>query len=615
MEIQEKMLLRKKDVIFRVLQLKDCEALLIDCLKRTMPCWHRLDDLADAEMITEEELLAGNELFADALSSFDTALAHKRYTIIAGIIHVIGDKLERSRRIRETSAFNHVSAQTVRHYLCEYLVFQDVRCLALVKPVQERELTVDEKNMRWALNKFYYTSQKLPLTAVFIKMLSEKYVGEDGSILEDHPSIYQFRRFQKKHEKIETTLISRQGLKDYQRNCRPLLGDGVQAFAPAVGCGMLDATICDIYLVNDAGELVGRPELVAGVDAYSGLCIGYLLAWEGGVHSLRGLTLSILEDKVELCRRHGILIEEKDWPCKDVLPGTLVTDMGSEYTSGTFEQISELGVTVVNLDAYRPELKGPIEKFFDCVQSYFKPELKGRGVIEPDWQERGTHDYRKDACLTLREFETILLRCILYYNAQRVVEDFPYTEEMLGRKIRPYASAIYAYGKDLPGTNLIPVERARLMLTLLPRTEGRFTREGLKANGLRYRRPKEDHSFNEMFLRGGTASVAYNPDNVNQIWLIREGEYIPFDLIESRFHDRSSEKVLSMKERQRELVRQEQERNLQAKVDLAGHIEVIASRANKHYAGETKIKNVRETRRRERNKTHRDYTHVEGGAV
>ena len=74
--------------------------------------------------------------------------------------------------------------------------------------------------------------------------------------------------------------ISRNGLKDYQKNHRPLLGDGIQEFAPHVGVGMLDATVCDIYLVNDAGELVGRPILTACIDAYSGLCCGYSLTWE-----------------------------------------------------------------------------------------------------------------------------------------------------------------------------------------------------------------------------------------------------------------------------------------------------------------------------------------------
>lgn len=56
--------------------------------------------------------------------------------------------------------------------------------------------------------------------------------------------------------------------------------------------------------------------------------------------------------------------------------------MGKEYTSSTFEQLVELGVTITNLPPYRPELKGRVEKFFDLVQGYYKPLLKGKGVIE-----------------------------------------------------------------------------------------------------------------------------------------------------------------------------------------------------------------------------------------
>ena len=73
--------------------------------------------------------------------------------------------------------------------------------------------------------------------------------------------------------------ISRDGIKSYQRNNRPLTGDKIQEYAPAVGVGMFDSTICDIYLVNEAGELVGRPILTACIDAYSSLCCGYTLSW------------------------------------------------------------------------------------------------------------------------------------------------------------------------------------------------------------------------------------------------------------------------------------------------------------------------------------------------
>ena len=63
----------------------------------------------------------------------------------------------------------------------------------------------------------------------------------------------------------------------------------------------------------------------------------------------------------------------------------------------------------------------------------------------PDFQERGAHDYRKDACLTLEEFERIVVRCIVYYNSERVLSDYPYTNEMIREQVRPYACDIWAY--------------------------------------------------------------------------------------------------------------------------------------------------------------------------
>lgn len=221
--------------------------------------------------------------------------------------------------------------------------------------------------------------------------------------------------------------------------------------------------------------------MTACIDAYSSLCCGYSLSWEGGVYSLRGLMLNIITDKMSWCRKFGISIKSEEWDC-DMLPATLVTDMGSKYKSENFEQISELGVTVVNLPSYRPELKGSAEKFFNLIQDSYKKHLKGKGVIEPDYQERGAHDYRKDACLTMAEFEKIILHCIIYYNSQRIIENFPYTEAMIDEGVKPYASAIWEWGRSQMGANLITVDPRELILTLLPRTIGKFDRTGLKVN-------------------------------------------------------------------------------------------------------------------------------------
>ena len=601
-------LIQHNGTILRILAINDSNALVIDCLKRNMPHWCNVANIESFAPCTEQELAEQTDVELFDIESLDAAtrkIVHDRYTIIAGVLPFIADDKIRSLVISRIADEHEICKQTVRNYLCLYLAYQNISVLAPKRNKEDKPLTKDEKNMRWALNKFFYTKNQNSLTMAYTLMLKHKYSDSTGSLLPEFPTFNQFRYFYRKHRNMQTYYISRNGLKNYQRNNRPLTGNGVQEFAPAIGVGMLDSTICDIYLVDDAGNLIGRPLLTACVDAYSGLCCGYSLSWEGGVYSLRGLMLSVITDKVELCKQFGISINAEDWNCKQ-LPATLVTDKGSEYKSANFEQIAELGVKVVNLPPYRPELKGSVEKFFDLVQDLYKPHLKGKGVIEPDYQERGAHDYRKDACLTIDAFETILLRCIVYYNSQRIIENFPYTEDMISANISPNASAIWNWNMTQPGANLISVDRERLMLTLLPRTTGTFTRHGLKVNQMRY----AHDGYTEEYLSGGTVTVAYNPDDVSCVWLIENGSYTRFDLIENRFAGKRLTAVQAMQTAQKAIIKDSAQENLQAKIDLADHICTIASAASS--TGKTQIKSVRENRKREQRRSHVDYAKVGG---
>lgn len=82
--------------------------------------------------------------------------------------------------------------------------------------------------------------RKNSLPTAYTLMLKEKYCNESGNLLPEYPSIHQFRYFYRKHRKMETFFISRDGLKSYQRNHRPLLSDGVQEYASAIDVGSQD---------------------------------------------------------------------------------------------------------------------------------------------------------------------------------------------------------------------------------------------------------------------------------------------------------------------------------------------------------------------------------------
>ena len=595
-------LLKNENSIIRVIKEYEKDALVIDCVKGTMPKKIALTELEKFVECSDEELYTKTDVNSVDVESLDAKSrkeAYNRYTMIAGILPYLENERQRSDVIAEMAKEWNVSKQTIRHYLCRYLIYQSVGVLASKKVVVERPLTQDERNMRWALNKYYLTRRRNSLTVTYQYMLQHKYRDKDGKLLDKYPSIHQLKYYLSKMKK-EQVLISREGLTRYQRDYRPLVGGGVQAYVTTVGVAMIDSTIADVFLVDSSGNLVGRPTLTDCIDAFSGYCMGYALTWEGGMYSLRNLMLNIIADKVNWCERFGIVIEPEDWNCSQ-LPGTFLTDMGREYTSYAFEQITELGPKVTNLPPFRPDLKSKVERFFGLLASLYVPLLRGRGTIESDYQERGAHDYRLDSCLTLRDFESVIIRSILHLNNYHLMENFPYSEQMLKEQVKPYSSAIWNWGAKQLGANLISVGQEELVFTLLPRTQGTFSREGLKVNRLRYHR----EGFTEEYLKGGKAVVAYNPDDVTSVWLLDEGQYLEFRIIESRYSGKDLQTVRTQKRQQKVLVKDCVSESLQAQIELTEHIEAIVNSANRYT--DVHIKDVRKNRDREKQSRHVDF--------
>lgn len=600
-KLKKNVMIKINNTLLRVLEVKDDSILVIDCDNLTMPKWITLTDIPEYKII-QDTLSVRYDL--DSLDSKSKKFAHEHFTLIAPILPFVGEKSMRDIVISRMAQESGYSKQTIRNNLCLYLAYQNIGALAPKRRHLEKELSQDEKNMRWALNKYFYNRNQNSLRNAYTMMLKERYSDKNGILLPVYPSVHQFRYFYRKTKKLQTYYISRMGMTDYQRNHRPLLGEGIREFASCVGYGMADSTKCDIYLIDESGNLVGRPLLTACVDAYSGICYGYSLTWEGGVYSLRNLLLNIVSPKKEHCSRFGISIKDKDWDC-DKLPGVLIADKGREYDSGILEQITELGVTVINLPSYRPELKGIVEKFFDIIQGLFKPHLKGKGVIMTDFRERGSHDYRKDACLTLRDFEKIILRCIIYYNTRRVIENYPFTDGMIKNKIQPFSNCIWEYGKRQENANLIDVKKELLMIILLPRTQGRFTRKGLLVNKLRYR--CNSYNFTERYLTGGMVTVAYNPENASSVWLLDNEKIYLFEVIESSFKGLPFREIEDIQKDRSYLVRNAEADSLQAKIELIDHIINISD-------GKQKVQNtkdIKNTQKKEQNKTHIDF--MEGG--
>ena len=186
--------LRKGEVALRILVIKDDLCRCINCNAESMPAWMPVSSL-------EEYTPDAAPLIDTNMTARQKQVPHERFTMIAPMLAFLTDIKERNRIMNRISKEQDISKQTLRRYLCRYLVYQDIAALAPAVRESKHELTQDQKNMRWALNKYFYTPKKSKLTDVYVKLLKEKYCDPEGNLPEEYPSMRQFRYFEQKYRR------------------------------------------------------------------------------------------------------------------------------------------------------------------------------------------------------------------------------------------------------------------------------------------------------------------------------------------------------------------------------------------------------------------------------
>lgn len=92
----------KTKEIFRMLDSKDSEVLVINCTKKQMPYWTEFDSISSYHLITEDELqnITGTHFQELTIPSKEYKYAQERFSLISNIIPVIGNKNKRTQMIR-----------------------------------------------------------------------------------------------------------------------------------------------------------------------------------------------------------------------------------------------------------------------------------------------------------------------------------------------------------------------------------------------------------------------------------------------------------------------------------------------------------------------------------
>lgn len=576
----------------RVLLYGEQQSYVVNCQRCKMPFPISTSSLLLMEKLPQDmyRLLALDE----DISERQRQQRDRRAELIAPLLaeECICDKSYRNRVLREIVSVNSVSRKTVLQYLWLYWVYQSKNALLPSEKsnAEKRPLSTDEKAIRWALNKFYYTPQKQSLQTSYKMMLRSKYCDAKGKLKQDYPSFWQFRYFFRQHRDPISESISREGIKAYQRNHRPFVG-AVIDYAGTIGTYMTDATVADIYIVSRLSRRpIGRPVIYTMVDAYSRLITGVYVGLEGGQYALRLLLQNTFADKVSFCRQHNIEIDPQDWPSHH-LPTKIMTDRGSEFLGGPLENLCEsYGIEIENLPAYRPDLKGIVEKLFDLIQCAYKPLLKGKGVVESDIQERGAPDYRRQGTLDLEQFTAVVLRCVLYYNSQYIQSGFSRTPGMASAGITPTAAAIWSFCSAQDDCPVSVASDPKLLYALLPRTDGKITQRGLELFNLRF----SNCTFKKRFVAAGLngrelVKVAYSPDCLDTVYLYEDSNYIPFTLAQKMYLGKSLAEIADMQQNEKSESANWKRQELQAQIDLMNDIMQIADSAERGISDKGKI--------------------------
>lgn len=173
-----------------------------------------------------------------------------------------------------------------------------------------------------------------------------------------------------------------------------------------------DHTKVDLLVVGQNGEILGRPWLTTVIDSYSRCIMGINLGFDAPSAEVVCLAL-----------RHAILPKQytsayqlkESWETYG-LPKYIYTDGGKDFRSQHLERVAmELGIVLCL--RRKPSDGGIVERPFGTLNQELFSSLPG--YTGSNVSERSP-EAEKEACLTLRELEQLLVRYIVDNYNQRI---------------------------------------------------------------------------------------------------------------------------------------------------------------------------------------------------
>ena len=339
---------------------------------------------------------------------------------------------------------------------------------------------------RMALDGFYLTNEKVPLTAARDKAVGLFKARYPSTTEKSIPTMRQFRYFYEANYRKNEVVRKRTPRRIYQKDKRALTSTSANLnFGPGARYE-IDATIGDLYLVaeEDPGVIIGRPVLYFVKDVFSRMVVGMYVGLENPSWVAAMVALgNAFSDKTAYCREYGVNIRTEDWPSVGV-PAGIMADRGELLYKQADVLVNRFGIQLSNSRAYRGDDKAICERFFNTIQSKFRPYVGG--VVEPvNGKKRNGKRYELDAVLNLSEFTRMLINLVIIYNTQHVVEGYDFAPDM-PTDLPAVPRELWNWGIQHRTGKLRSCDENLARINLLPYETGTVSKVGITFKGLVY---------------------------------------------------------------------------------------------------------------------------------
>lgn len=465
-------------------------------------------------------------------------------------------------------------------------------------------INVDDKMkkiFKQALNRYYYSERNNSLKITYELMLRDSFVKDEVEqngvklpVLMDKsqlPTYQQFLYWYKKLNNPKKEISKRKGTRVYQQNFRTIIGDSTQDAGGACGSlWQIDSNVFDIYLISSMNRdlIVGRPILHVVIDVYSRLIMGFNVSFES-LNSYSGAMVALansMSSKKEFASKYGVSIEDEEWPY--CVPLRVMADRGELVGKQIENAIQGLGITIQNTPPYHADYKGIIESAFSVMNSRVKPFADGVVIKGKGNKERGEADYRLKANLSIEDFITIIIKCVLFHNKNHVLTDYVLDDLMIEEGIEKIPIQIWNHGLRHRKGKLRILPEEMILSHLYPIDQASVTARGVLYKKILY---ASDYTLkNEWFQRARIygswkVNICYDPRDLTCIYVMDEGErgVLKLTLLDHlmKYANKGIEEIEQVAKHEQKVDEKSKERELQVKVQLFTEIEHIVENAKR----------------------------------